>query len=131
MLFLIYWNYLLSFMFLLKKNMTYFSYIHLLHKKVVNAVVPSTVIEIAFPWYLFFSIEVFFHDRSRVTGLEEKGEGISLTPHYHHFYPLHRHLDIIRAITVESSRLHIGSSWTRTGNLWFEWFAILTLNMAV
>ena len=47
-----------------------------------------------------------------------KGKGISLTPH-HHFHPLYKHLDISRAITVESSPLHIGSSWTRTGNLWF------------
>ena len=37
-----------------------------------------------------------------------KGEGISLTPHYY-FHPLHRHLDISRAITAESSPLHIAS----------------------
>ena len=66
----------------------------------------------------FFSIWVFFHDHSRITGLQGKGEGISLTPHYH-FHPLHRHLDISRAITAESSPLHIASSRTRTGNLWF------------
>ena len=47
-----------------------------------------------------------------------KGKGISLTPHYH-FHPFHRHLDISRAITAESSPLHIGSSRTQTGNLWF------------
>ena len=47
--------------------------------------------------------------------LQGKGEG---TPHYH-FHPLHGHLDIIWAITVESSPLHIASSRTRTGNLWF------------
>ena len=41
----------------------------------------------------FFSIWVFFHEHSRITGLQEKGEGISLTPHYH-FHPLHRQLDI-------------------------------------
>ena len=35
------------------------------------------------------------------------------------FYPLLRHLDISRAITAESSPLYIGTSWTRTGNLWF------------
>ena len=38
-----------------------------------------------------------------------KGEGISLIPHYH-FHPLHRHLDISRAMTAESSPLHITSS---------------------
>ena len=68
--------------------------------------------------FFFFSIWVFFHDHSRITGLQGKGESISLTPHYH-FHPLHRHLDISRAITAESSPLHIASSRTRTGNLWF------------
>ena len=47
-----------------------------------------------------------------------EGEGNFLTPHYH-FHPLHRHLDIRRAITAGSSPLHLGSSRTRTGNLWF------------
>ena len=45
-------------------------------------------------------------------------EKISLTPHYH-FQPLHRHLDISRAVTAEGSPLHIASSQTRTGDLWF------------
>ena len=67
--------------------------------------------------FFFFFIWVFSHDHSRITGLQGKGEGISLTPHYH-FHPLHRHLDISRAITTESSPLHIASSRTRTGNLW-------------
>ena len=40
---------------------------------------------------ILFSILVFFHEHSRITGLQGKGEGISLTPHYH-FHPLHRHL---------------------------------------
>ena len=61
---------------------------------------------------------VFFHENSRITGLQGKGEGISLTPHYH-FHPLHRHLDISRVITAGSSLLRIVSSRTRTGNLWF------------
>ena len=59
----------------------------------------------------------FSHDHSRIIGLQGKGEGIYLTPHYH-FHPLYRHLDIRRAITAESSPLRIGSSRTRTGNLW-------------
>ena len=66
----------------------------------------------------FFSMWVFFHKHSRITGLQGKGEGVSLTPHYH-FHPLHTHLDISREITAESSPLHIASSRTRTGNLWF------------
>ena len=68
-------------------------------------------------WYLFFSICVFFHNHSWITELQERGECISLTPHYH-FHPLHRHLDISRAITTECSPLHIGSSRTQTENLW-------------
>ena len=67
---------------------------------------------------IFFSIWVFFHEHSRFTGQQGKGEGIYLTPRYH-FHPLHRHLDISRAITAESSPLHIAGSRTRTGNLWF------------
>ena len=66
----------------------------------------------------FFVIWVFFHEHARITGLHGKGEGISLIPHYH-FHPLNMHLDISRAITAESSPLHIASSRTRTGNLWF------------
>ena len=66
----------------------------------------------------FFSIGVFFHEHSRSTGQQGKGEGIYLTPLYH-FHPLHRHLDIGRAITAGSSPLRIAGSRTRTWNLWF------------
>ena len=66
----------------------------------------------------FFFIWVFYHNHSWITGLQGKRESISLAPHYH-FHPLYRHLDISRAITAESSPLHIASSRTRTGNLWF------------
>ena len=66
----------------------------------------------------FFSMWVFFHEHSRITGLQGKGEGISLTPHSY-FHPLHRHLDISRDFIAESSPLYIASSRTRTGNLWF------------
>ena len=52
----------------------------------------------------FFSIWVFFYKHSQITGLQD-------------FHLLHRHLDISRAITVQSSPLHKASSWTRTGNL--------------
>ena len=51
---------------------------------------------------VFSSILGFFHEHSRFTGQEVKGEAISLTFLYH-FHPLHRHLDISRAITAESS----------------------------
>ena len=66
---------------------------------------------------IFFSIRVFFHERSRITGLQGKGEGISLTPHYQ-FNQHYRHLDINREITAETSPLRIASSQTQTGNLW-------------
>ena len=81
--------------------------------------VPKVKYQFFFDFLIFFfTIWVFFHERSRITGLQGKGEGISLTPHYH-FHPLHRHLDISWAITAENSPLHIVSSRTRTGNLWF------------
>ena len=67
---------------------------------------------------IIFSVWVFFHEHSRITGLQGKGEGISLSPHYH-FHPLHRHLNISRAVTSESLPLRIASSRTRAGNLWF------------
>ena len=63
----------------------------------------------------FFSVWVFFHKHSRFTGQQGKGESIYLTPLYH-FHPLHRHLDISRAIM---QRVHIASSRTRTENLRF------------
>ena len=70
-------------------------------------------------FFLFFlSVFFFFHEHSRFTGQQGKGEDIYLTPLYH-FYPLHRHLDISRAVTAESSPLHIASSRTRTRNLRF------------
>ena len=74
--------------------------------------------------FFFFSIWVFFHNHSRLTRLQGKGEGTCITPRYH-FHPLHRHLDISRAINAESSPLYIGSSCTRTGNLWFPSYHLL------
>ena len=43
-----------------------------------------------FFFFFFLSIWVFFHEHSWITGLQGKGEGILLTPHYH-FHSLHRH----------------------------------------
>ena len=71
-------------------------------------------------FFLFrFSIWVFFHEHSRITLLQGKGERIYLTPHYH-FHLLHRHLDISWVITAQSSPLHLASIPTQTRNLWFE-----------
>ena len=50
----------------------------------------------------FFSIWIFFHNHSWTTELQGKDEGVSLNPHYH-FHLLHRHLDISRVITAETS----------------------------
>ena len=63
---------------------------------------------------LFFFIWGFFQNHSRITGLQRKKDGISLTLHYH-FHQLRRHLDISRTITTDSSPMHIGSNWTRAG----------------
>ena len=65
---------------------------------------------------IFFSIWVFFHEHLRFTGQQGKGEAISLSPLYQ-FHPLHRHVDISRAITAEGSPLHKTSRRTRTRNL--------------
>ena len=67
-------------------------------------------------WF-FFSVWVFFLKHSLFTGQQGRGESISLTPLYH-FYTLHRQFNISRAITAESSLLHIASSRTRPGNFW-------------
>ena len=67
---------------------------------------------------LFFSMWVFFHEHSQITGLHRKRKGISLSLHYH-FHSLLRHLDISQAITMESSPLHIVNSWTWPRNLQF------------
>ena len=67
-------------------------------------------------FFFFFSIWVFFHEHSRFTGQQGKGEGIYLTPLYH-FHPLHRRLDIGRAIAAGCSPLRIAGSRTRTFGL--------------
>ena len=54
--------------------------------------------------FFFFSIWVFFHEHSRITGLQGKGECISLTPRCN-FHPLHKHLDISLPIFAERLRL--------------------------
>ena len=67
---------------------------------------------------IFFLYLDFYLEHSRITGLQGKGETISLTPLYH-FHPLHRYLDISRAIIADSSILHITTSSTRTGTVGF------------
>ena len=87
--------------------------------KIISRVWRFLVIDICYHVaHFFFSIWVLFHEHSRITGLQGKGEGISLTPRYH-FHLLHRHLDISRVIAAGTSPLHIASSRTWTGNRWF------------
>ena len=59
-----------------------------------------------------FSIQTTAGERE----MGERGGGISLIIHYY-YHPLHRHLDISRAITAESLPLHIPSNRTQTGSL--------------
>ena len=69
--------------------------------------------------FVFFSFFLgLFHEHSRFTGHQVKEENFSFTSLYH-FNPLHRHLDISTAITAENSPLHVASSGTQIGNLWF------------
>ena len=65
---------------------------------------------------IFFSTWVFYHQHSRFTGQQGEGMAISLTPLYN-FHPLHRHLEVSRAITAEGSPLRIARSRTQTGIL--------------
>ena len=74
----------------------------------------SLVVVVVVAVVVVVSICVFFHEHSRFTGQQAKGEGIYLTPVYH-FHPLHRHFGISRAITAESSPLHIAGNRTRPG----------------
>ena len=73
----------------------------------------STLVLVAAVLFCFFFLSGFYF-----TNIQGKEEGISLTHHYQ-FHPLHIHLHISRTITAESSPLHIASSRTQTGNLWF------------
>ena len=58
------------------------------------------VVVVLFCFLFFFSAWVFFHENSRFTGWQGKGEAISLTPLYH-FHPLERYLHS-RAIEQET-----------------------------
>ena len=68
-------------------------------------------------WNNFFSTLVTFHEHSQSSGQQEQEKAISSTP-LCHFHTFHRHLDIIRVITLDRSLLYIASSRTQTGNLW-------------
>ena len=108
---------------LLPWNFTTFSHSVLYESLEVKNKVKYTLqlVSVVLLTFLFFFFVCFFFLFSFTNihesqGLQGKREGVSLTSHYH-FYPLHRHLDISRVITAESSPLHIASSRARTGNL--------------
>ena len=71
--------------------------------------------DVVLPFYFYLGFFSRLFTSRRTVG---KREAISLIP-LRHFHRLHRHLGISRAITAESSPLHIVSSRTWTGNLWF------------
>ena len=78
----------------------------------------------------FFSIWVFFHEHSRFTGLQRKGQANSelLLPLLYHFHSLHRHLDISRATTAESLRLYLAGG-LEPGTHFRPWKFRLLLNL--
>ena len=86
-----------------------------------NHLQSSPLILSKFEWfmnfYLFLSGGFFTNIQD---SKDSRGRGrLSFLILLYHFGPLHRHLDISRAITAESSPLHIASSRNWTGNLWF------------
>ena len=68
--------------------------------------------------YIFFFYLGFLSQTFTIHGTAGEGGGYLFNSSLP-LPPLHRHLDISRAITAESSPLHIAGSRTRTGNLWF------------
>ena len=65
-------------------------------------------------WNCFFYIPGF-----SFTNIHESKDCRRRRRTFLYFHPLHGRLDISRAVTAESSPLHIASSRTRAGNLWF------------
>ena len=78
---------------------------------------------------LFLSIWVFFYEHSSFTGQEGRRNVISLVLSTTSIR-FTGNLGFSRAITAGSSTLHIASSWTRTGNLWFPSSSLQPLNYA-
>ena len=93
-----------------------------LFRKIFNAISPFTIAFLRETSEFFFSFYVGFLSRTfknHRTAEEGRGYFINSSLPLPYFHQLHRHLDNSRAITAESSPLHVASSWTRTGNLWF------------
>ena len=98
------------------KSISILSNISKVYRRRMEEQMNDYFVNLFFLFYLAFILSQSFTNQ-RTAG-EGWGHFLNLTLHYH-FHALHRHLDISQAITAESSPLHIGSSRTRTGNLWF------------
>ena len=80
--------------------------------------------ELAFLFFVFFSIRVFCHKYHDSQDSRGRGGAIFLTPLYH----FHRHLDISQVIAAKSSPLHIAGSRSQTRNLWLSMRCHLALS---
>ena len=100
---------------------SYFHSFHLQNSRILQTRMGQrgNPMKMNFDFFFFFSICVFFHEHSRFTGQQGKGEDIFLTPLYH-FCSLHIHLDISQAITAESSPLHIVAAGLEPGTFGFR-----------
>ena len=68
-----------------------------------NCLLSNCFVSNEFTYMNFFSIWIFFHEYSRFTVQQGKGEAIALTP-LNHFHPLHRHLHISLHIREKRKR---------------------------
>ena len=69
-------------------------------------------------WFFSFLSGFSFTTIHEPQDCRERGRAFLLTSHQQ-YYLLHRHLEISRVITTESSPLQIGSSQTQIRKLWF------------
>ena len=67
-------------------------------------------------FFFFFHLGFLSRTFTNHRTVGEGGGDFFLTPYYY-FHPLHRHLDISRAITAENGPPQIASNRTRTENL--------------
>ena len=79
----------------------------------MEVIAQSRLVTVVITQYICNLVPAHFSANHRTEG-EGGGHFFNSSVQLH---PLHRQLDISRAITAESSPLHIGSSRTWTGNL--------------
>ena len=78
----------------------------------VNIFRVSHILQLISRAFFFFLSGFSFTTIHKPQGCRGRGRAFSLIPHYH-FHPPHRHLDISRAITLDSSPLHIYYNWQK------------------